>query len=561
MFPPSVPSALSLRPLRSTHDRPAPPILEPLEPRLLLSAAPAVSAVWETTDGGNGHRYEVIVVEGGVSWDEANDQATASGGYLATITSQNENDFIADLINDPAYWHRLPVLGTQTNGPWIGGVRPVGSPGAATDGWQWVTGEAWSFTHWANLEPNNVATERFVHFAARGTLTSDRWASFENDSTRFYIQAYIVEYDAPAQLPNNPPTFESAPVTAALETREYVYDITAADPDGDALAIAAQNLPAWLTLVDHGDGTATLSGAPGADELGEHLVRISVSDGDAIVEQPFTLDVASIGRIEGRLFHDADRDGVFDDGETPFAGWTVFVDANANGVLDDGEVSTRSAADGTYAFQSVQPGEHLVRAIAPFDPAMLDRYVIQVTEKGRTTSLPVAAGDRVRITPVDGSSLLIRVETGKDGRFDDLVLKVTHDLAGRVTLTIVSRQGPGQFDFLDTASGKTLLCDIGRKHNPVGKSIVLNYGWKMTTGHELARSVITLEGDILGNEDFALTRSTGQPLVKVKPGKQLARCLVKHLLTERPKQVAKLQVLPVADLLLGAIKAGKGRPC
>jgi hypothetical protein len=50
-------------------------------------------------------------------------------------------------------------------------------------------------------------------------------------------------------------------------------------------------LPAWLTLSDHGDGTATLEGIPTATDVGDHLAVLQVSDSQSSDTQFFTLTV------------------------------------------------------------------------------------------------------------------------------------------------------------------------------------------------------------------------------------------------------------------------------
>jgi len=92
---------------------------------------------------------------------------------------------------------------------------------------------------------------------------------------------------------NDAPTFTSAPVMAATEDVAYVYNVTATDVDtGDGLTITAPILPGWLTLTDHGDGTATLSGTPTSADVGDHSVGLQVTDGIETVPQPFTITVS-----------------------------------------------------------------------------------------------------------------------------------------------------------------------------------------------------------------------------------------------------------------------------
>ena len=70
----------------------------------LAATANATLVEWLVSEGGNGHFYEAIAVPEGISWTDASEAANLKGGYLVTITSQAENDFVHDLINDAMYW-------------------------------------------------------------------------------------------------------------------------------------------------------------------------------------------------------------------------------------------------------------------------------------------------------------------------------------------------------------------------------------------------------------------------------------------------------------------------
>lgn len=99
----------------------------------------------------------------------------------------------------------------------------------------------------------------------------------------------IGAYEAAAV--NVAPAFSTAaPVTAYFDTT-YSYSIQATDANANALAITATGLPDWLTLTDHGDGTATLSGMPIDSLASSHAITLSVSDGNIATEQPFDLGV------------------------------------------------------------------------------------------------------------------------------------------------------------------------------------------------------------------------------------------------------------------------------
>ena len=83
---------------------------------------------------------------------------------------------------------------------------------------------------------------------------------------------------------NVAPAFTSAPITTATQDTTYTYTAAAVDYNGDALTItAAITLPSWLTLADHGDGTATLCGTPGSTDVGDHTVVLRVTDNLSLI--------------------------------------------------------------------------------------------------------------------------------------------------------------------------------------------------------------------------------------------------------------------------------------
>lgn len=102
---------------------------------------------------------------------------------------------------------------------------------------------------------------------------------------------------------NSAPAFTSQPGGLALVVGQpFRYLLSATDPDlpyGDRLALAGPVLPAWLTLTDNGNGTATLSGTPGPANLGRHPVTLEAEDiyhhGNTYghITQQFVLNVAA----------------------------------------------------------------------------------------------------------------------------------------------------------------------------------------------------------------------------------------------------------------------------
>ncbi|NLA24998.1 MAG: S8 family serine peptidase, partial [Bacteroidales bacterium] len=78
---------------------------------------------------------------------------------------------------------------------------------------------------------------------------------------------------------NQPPEFTSEPITVGEINEEYVYNVTAIDPEEQELSFEALVIPDWLSFVDNGDGTAVLSGIPTEGSAEGYEIKLQVSDG------------------------------------------------------------------------------------------------------------------------------------------------------------------------------------------------------------------------------------------------------------------------------------------
>ena len=154
---------------------------------LILHSAPVSASPVRWS--GNGHYYERVDTT--ATWLEARAAAESSSylgvsGYLVTITSQAENDFIASqLLAD------TPLLDDY----WIGGFQPAGASEPGGD-WQWITGEPWDFTAWFPGEPNDsMGDEDYLEILAKeGTAWFGVWNDLTNDlSSNGYIIEYVPE--------------------------------------------------------------------------------------------------------------------------------------------------------------------------------------------------------------------------------------------------------------------------------------------------------------------------------------------------------------------------------
>ena len=130
----------------------------------------------------NGHEYQVIS-DSEISWADARSaaQSMGAGWDLATITSEGEENFIESL---------LTLDGRDQF--WLGGYQfPATS--TSTANWNWVTGEAWSYTKWGEGQPDDWMGDQ-VYLA----LDSDQnsWGWDDNTSTLYVIRGYIAENHA-----------------------------------------------------------------------------------------------------------------------------------------------------------------------------------------------------------------------------------------------------------------------------------------------------------------------------------------------------------------------------
>ena len=174
---------------------------------IIIGLTPSVTSAAPVQWAGNGHWYEAVLNRGALTWDAAQLNAVAAGGYLATVVTAAENDFVFGLVDQAAYWVAESAASNANLGPWIGGFQSAGAPEPA-GGWQWVTGEAWSWTNWQGGEPNNGPgphglTESRLHYFAYGSRANawnDLYEVLPNPSLNLGSPiAYVIEYDA---LPN-----------------------------------------------------------------------------------------------------------------------------------------------------------------------------------------------------------------------------------------------------------------------------------------------------------------------------------------------------------------------
>jgi len=191
---------------------------------LVASTASALPEPWEHPDGSI-HYYDVISTPSGINWNVARDSAQGHGGYLATITSQEENDFVFALVDSAAYWYQRPGSGTLA-GPWLGGYQPSGSY-EPDSGWRWVTTEPFGFRNWSTGQPDNEGDENALHFGESVGVRVPNWDDLNagDDSIRGFVRELSADSTTIGLLQDDSAAFPGYTLFAPLSsTSTYLVD-------------------------------------------------------------------------------------------------------------------------------------------------------------------------------------------------------------------------------------------------------------------------------------------------------------------------------------------------
>lgn len=199
-----------------------------------------------TYDPATGHTYKYVST--GLSWVAARDAAKlmtykGKSGYLANITTEAENTFVANKSGASNVWFGGTADLTFVNDALtLAGLATVVGPTQTTGNYYWGAGSeagvnftnglinpvavAGAFNGWANNEPNNWSLDEGCA-VTNWQGVAGKWNDLDCDR----VLSYIVEFDT------TPDQFEAAVVT---------FDNITGD-DGDAVPAEAER-----TLADTG---------------------------------------------------------------------------------------------------------------------------------------------------------------------------------------------------------------------------------------------------------------------------------------------------------------------
>jgi len=175
---------------------------------LLAISAASFSTQAATLNPANGHYYDLVEFNDSfrLDWNQAKTYAetstfNGSAGYLATLTSVAEDDFVWNLGAQDYFLGGYDTSTQDSNGNWTHSA------------WQWVTGEIFAFDKWlpgepnhwqdgSNLTPNN---EDYLMYwgAVRGWNDTNLDSSFvQGSAIKYSTKGFVVEYaPTPTHMP------------------------------------------------------------------------------------------------------------------------------------------------------------------------------------------------------------------------------------------------------------------------------------------------------------------------------------------------------------------------
>ena len=119
----------------------------------------------------NGNQYAVI--NGLLTWTEAKAYCEKLGGHLATITSQDEQYFIVNLILNQSDYANTYFLGATTDG--------------IENNWHWITNEPFEYTNWQDGQPDgHEHNEDYLQMNTRRYYDNDiefKWHDIADNNT------------------------------------------------------------------------------------------------------------------------------------------------------------------------------------------------------------------------------------------------------------------------------------------------------------------------------------------------------------------------------------------
>jgi hypothetical protein len=132
--------------------------------------------------------------------------------------------------------------------------------------------------------------------------------------------------------------------------------------DGQATAAGGGPSPAIIDMLTVPVPTALRSRILVSVTLSDTLTAGSPNPG--VVWMGLTVDgTPNNASISGRVYNDANGNGLRDVGEAGLGLWKLYIDKNNNGKLDSGETTTTTDINGNWSFKGLAAGTYVIRVV------------------------------------------------------------------------------------------------------------------------------------------------------------------------------------------------------
>ncbi|MET0707601.1 MAG: Ig-like domain-containing protein, partial [Tardiphaga sp.] len=198
------------------------------------------------------HLYK-YVSDSAISWFEAKNAAQAAGGYLATITSDAENNIVFSLVGNDVAW--LGGADAAVEGQWRWITEPGYASGSEPLFYNNIT--HWSsYAHWAGGEPNDRG-DGIYFFSGEDYLATwgnKTWNDLDNSSSDLQlVDGYVIERNGTPganylQITEDAPTNIAKALLLANDTDSDLDPLAVSLAGGSGAGVGTSHLGATVQL-------------------------------------------------------------------------------------------------------------------------------------------------------------------------------------------------------------------------------------------------------------------------------------------------------------------------
>jgi hypothetical protein len=239
----------------------------------------------------NGHTYQLIQTL--KTWTEARSHCESLNGYLVTITSEEEQNFLFD-----------QMLRHSGQDIWAG----------ATDkdvegDWRWVTGEPFEYQNWRKGEPNNE--KGIEDYLELRLVFGFKWNDVPNAAKKNW---FVCEWNKPSNAsPGNNAsdsvTEKNMELSDSTFSEENMDSGIPENPDGKNNDLSGQIFTYYLPLFTYSKNYLTGVGISNSSSSEEANISITVFDNNGQIILTDTLRIVPDGQETKVLYTESSRQG------------------------------------------------------------------------------------------------------------------------------------------------------------------------------------------------------------------------------------------------------------